>query len=80
MQKVKLHVSDKSGSCTDTLQSTLDESFLLNAIQLLAKAILNPELMSDSFSNHHELMIASALVSVLLEFLKGKDSFIYNSL
>lgn len=52
-------------------QSTLDESFLANAIQLLDKAHLNPELISGSLSGRHEIHLAAVLVAVFLEFLKG---------
>jgi ubiquitin carboxyl-terminal hydrolase 34 len=60
------------GSSADRDKGTLDEQFLLNAIQLMTKAILNQNLMSDTFSEPHELHLASMLVCVLLEFLKGE--------
>jgi ubiquitin carboxyl-terminal hydrolase 34 len=50
----------------------MDEVFLSNTIQHLDKALLNTQLMSESFSELQELQLAAVLVSVLLEFLRGE--------
>jgi ubiquitin carboxyl-terminal hydrolase 34 len=50
----------------------MSEVFLSNAIQRLEKALLNNELMSESFSRPQELQLSAVLVNVLLEFLRGE--------
>ncbi|KAH7374400.1 hypothetical protein BKA66DRAFT_174381 [Pyrenochaeta sp. MPI-SDFR-AT-0127] len=54
--------------------STLNETFLANAIQRLDEALLNPQLISDPISNFQELQLAAVLVNVLLEFLRERPS------
>jgi ubiquitin carboxyl-terminal hydrolase 34 len=51
----------------------MDDAFLSHTIQHLDKALLNTELMSESFSGPQELQLAAVLVNVLLEFLRGKQ-------
>ncbi|KAH7408597.1 hypothetical protein DE146DRAFT_383024 [Phaeosphaeria sp. MPI-PUGE-AT-0046c] len=58
----------------DIHNSTMDENFLGNAIQHLDKALLNTQLMSESFSGPEELPLAAMLVGVLLEFLKERPT------
>ncbi|PSN73883.1 ubiquitin C-terminal hydrolase-like protein [Corynespora cassiicola Philippines] len=53
-------------------RSSLDETYLANAVQLLDKALRNPALLSHSLSNNFELHLAAHLVVVLLEFLKAE--------
>jgi ubiquitin carboxyl-terminal hydrolase 34 len=51
----------------------MDDAFLSNTIQHLDKALLNTELMSETFFGPQELQLAAVLVNVLLEFLRGKQ-------
>jgi ubiquitin carboxyl-terminal hydrolase 34 len=50
----------------------MDEVFLSNTVRHLVKALLNTQLMSESFSELQELQLAAVLVGVLLEFLRGE--------
>lgn len=52
--------------------STLNEQFLSNAVQLLGKALLDTSLISESIYSHQELQLAAVLVGVMLEFIRGK--------
>ena len=54
-----------------SIQSSVDETFLANAIRHLDAALLNPRLLSDPISSFEELRLAAVLVSVLLEFVRG---------
>ncbi|KAF2477566.1 uncharacterized protein BDR25DRAFT_2094 [Lindgomyces ingoldianus] len=53
-------------------RSSLNESFLANAIHLLSEALLNHSLISESLGGRQELHLAAVLVNVLLEFLKER--------
>jgi hypothetical protein len=62
-------------------QSAMNEVFLRNTIQHLNKALLSTELINETLSSPQELQLAAVLVSVLLEFLRGKLSgccFVYH--
>jgi ubiquitin carboxyl-terminal hydrolase 34 len=53
-------------------QSAMNEVLLRNTIQHLNKALLSTELINETLSSPQELQLAAVLVSVLLEFLRGK--------
>jgi ubiquitin carboxyl-terminal hydrolase 34 len=52
----------------------LDEKFLGKAVHHLGEALLNPRLIGDTISNFQELQLAAVLVTVLLDFLRGRCS------
>ena len=56
-------------TCT---KSTLDEKFVRKAICHLDAALLNPTLIAETVVNFQQLQLATVLVNVLLEFLRGK--------
>jgi len=53
-------------------KSNLDEKFVKKAIYHLDAALLNPTLIAETIANFQELQLATVLVNVLLEFLRGK--------
>jgi ubiquitin carboxyl-terminal hydrolase 34 len=53
-------------------KSTLDDTFLFNAVKILVEALLNTDLISESINGRNELHLASFLVTILLEFLKER--------
>lgn len=55
-------------------KSTLDESFLANAVKLLDRALLREKLLSNQMSVSDGLPLATVLVSVLLDLLRGKSA------
>jgi hypothetical protein len=59
--------------CTDNDQSTFDDEFLANSIQLLDKALLNPDLIKSRASTSQGVQLAVVLIDVLLQFLRGKS-------
>ena len=54
------------------LQSALNEVFLNNAIKHFDKALLDTQLLSETFDAPQELQLAAVVVNVLLEFLRGE--------
>lgn len=65
---------------TDNSQNSLDETFLLNVVQHLDKALLNPDLISRSLEGRNDLHMADVLVTVLLQSLKGKVICLANAI
>jgi ubiquitin carboxyl-terminal hydrolase 34 len=59
--------------CTDNGQSTFDDEFLANSIQLLDKALLNPDLIKSRAFTSQGVQLAVVLIDVLLQFLRGKS-------
>jgi hypothetical protein len=55
----------------NTIQSTLDESFLVNSIKLLGRALLDSELLGDDASFATSLPLTAVLISAMSDFLRG---------
>ncbi|KAJ4343616.1 hypothetical protein N0V95_006624 [Ascochyta clinopodiicola] len=55
-------------------QSALDETFLVNAIRLLDRALLSEELLGNGFSLPKGFPLAAVLVTAMLEFLRERPS------
>ena len=55
----------------DSDQSALDESFLVNSIKLLGRALLDTELLGDDASFAASLPLTAVLISAMSDFLRG---------
>lgn len=56
---------------TNSNQSALDESFLVNSIKLLGRALLDTELLGDDASFATSLPLTAVLISAMSDFLRG---------
>ena len=52
-------------------QSALDESFLVNSIKLLGRALLDTELLGDDASSATSLPLTGVFISAMSDFLRG---------
>ena len=56
---------------TNSYQSALDESFLVNSIKLLGRALLDTELLGNDASFATSLPLTAVLISAMSDFLRG---------